>query len=256
MAVERCRALGAAERHRVELTIRGLSLAYGSLTALQDVNLHLKAGIIAVLGPNGSGKTTLLRCLATALQPDRGELRFCGLRYSSDFSTKRILRQGLGYLPQEIELPGHMAPLLLLRYLARLKGAAEDSQAETLLAQVGLTDQAHKRLDTLSVGQARMVGVCQAFLGKPRLVILDEATRGLDLQERLAVFRLVRRVLRTQGMVIFSTHVPQDVEQVADQVIVLNAGQVLYAGAVESLHRKMAEDSAETAYLRLLEAAR
>ena len=243
----------------MELTARGLSLAYGSLTALQDVNLHLKAGVIAVLGPNGSGKTTLLRCLATALLPDRGELRFCGLRYSSDFSTMRILRQGLGYLPQEIELPGHMAPLPLLRYLARLKGAVDDSQAETLLTQVGLADQAHKRLDTLSVGQARLVGVCQAFLGKPRLVILDEATRGLDLQERVAVFRLVRRVLRTlrtQGMVIFSTHVPQDVEQVADQVIVLNAGQVLYSGTVERLHRDTEAETSETAYLKLLEAVR
>jgi ABC-2 type transport system ATP-binding protein len=137
-----------------------------------------------------------------------------------------------------------------------LKGVEDEQQVQALLGQVGLAGRAGSRFDQLSGGQVRLVGACQAFLGSPRLVILDELTHGLDLQERLAVFRLVRRVRSSHGLVIFSTHVPQDVEQVADQVVVLDAGQVLFAGDVEVMHREAAAGSTEEAYLKLLEAAR
>jgi ABC-2 type transport system ATP-binding protein len=235
----------------VELTVRGLSKSYGSSPALQEVDLRLQGGVVALLGRNGSGKTTLLRCLATALKPDRGEMRFCGLRYPGDYSDLRLLRSGLGYLPQELDLPAHMTPIQLLNYLAQLKGIEDERQAHDLLAQVGLADRAGSRFDQLSGGQVRLVGAAQAFLGSPLLVILDELTRGLDLQERIAVFKLVRRM---RGMVVVSTHVPQDVEQIADQVVVLHSGSVLFSGDISRLYDQTGVSSLESAYLHLLNA--
>ncbi|HSV85736.1 MAG TPA: ABC transporter ATP-binding protein [Levilinea sp.] len=233
----------------MELIVNDLCVSYSFQPALRRINFRLHGGVVALLGPNGSGKTTLLRCLATAQALDCGEMRFAGLRYDSSPAAQRTLRAGLGFLPQDLDLPGQMTPLQLLQYLATLKGIEDTKQPERLLVQLGLNSRLSSRFDQLSGGQVRLAGIAQAFLGQPYLVLLDELTRGLDVQERQAVFRLLRR---RAGLVIFSTHVLWDVEQIADQVVVLHAGQVLFAGELDSLYRQTGHFSLEPAYLQLI----
>ncbi|MFU8771433.1 MAG: ATP-binding cassette domain-containing protein [Anaerolineales bacterium] len=217
------------------LIVRGVKKAYNHQPALCGVDLDLQSGIVALLGPNGSGKTTLLRILATILSPEQGEINWRGYHYSGKL---RLIRHQLGYLPQDLQLPEHLTPLRLMNYLAQLKGGAEDSQIPNLLDELNLLPLAERPFGQLSPGQRRLVGVAQAFLGHPNLLLLDELTLGLDVREREAVFRLVRRHLEDR-LVIFSTHIPSDVERLARVMIILKEGQVLYQGDVESFRTQV-----------------
>ncbi|MCC6805722.1 MAG: ABC transporter ATP-binding protein [Anaerolineae bacterium] len=207
------------------LVVRSLRKTYGEQTALDGIDLTLTDSVIALLGANGSGKSTLLRILATLVKPDAGEVTFDGLSYARD---ERSLRAQIGYLPQALELPEMLTPRRLLNHLARLRGATLASIAPLRLE--ALLDQPFHKL---SGGQQRLVGIAQAFLGAPRLVLLDEFARGLDVSERERAFRMIGQ----QGaLMIFSTHIPAEIESVgAQQVIVLDRGRVLFCGTVESM---------------------
>lgn len=210
------------------LTVRGIWKTYNRHFALRGVDLQLKDGVVALLGPNGSGKTTLLRILATILAPDRGEIILNQRNYAAEL---RPIRCQLGYLPQDLHLPEYLTPFKLLRYLAHLKGMVEDRQFFNSLVDLKLLPLVDRPFSQLSAGQVRLIGVAQAFLGNPRLQLLDELTRSLDVQERELVFRLVQRQAQDR-LVIFSTHVPADVENLAQELIVLKEGRVLYCGGV------------------------
>jgi ABC-2 type transport system ATP-binding protein len=218
----------------VELKIRGLSKSYGAQVALQDVDLDLKPGTIALLGPNGSGKTTLLRCLASLLKPDRGQLWFDGLPYKPNFPR---LRGQLGYLPQDLDLPASLTPRRLLEYLSTLKHAAKDSQMDHLLYALGLEEIADRSFARLSGGQVRLAGIAQAFLGRPKLLLLDELTHGLDVEERERVFALARQPVPGR-LILFSTHEPSDAERWADSIILLFQGEVADWGRTEELRQQ------------------
>lgn len=218
----------------MELIAEGLQKAYGSKVALAHVSLRARPGVLALLGPNGSGKTTLLRILATVATPDAGTLSFGNRGYRDD---PRPIRRVLGYLPQDVELPEHLTPLALLRYMASLKGVPEQPQTDALLDALGLTTLARRPVRSMSEGQVKRVAVAQALLGAPRLLILDEPTAGLDPQERDRVLRATTRP-REGRVVILSSHVPSEVESVADQVLVLGRGEALYAGSVDGLRRQ------------------
>lgn len=207
------------------LVIRGLRKSYGAQTALDGIDLTLIDSVVALLGANGSGKSTLLRILATLTKPDAGEVTFDGLSYARD---ERLLRAQIGYLPQALELPEMLTPRRLLNHLARLRGATLDSIAPLRLGT--LLDQPFHRL---SGGQYRLVGIAQAFLGAPRLVLLDEFARGLDVSERE---RASRMIAQQRMLMIFSTHIPAEIESVgAQQVIVLDRGRVLFCGTVDAM---------------------
>lgn len=213
----------------MELKIQGLSKSYSSQVALQNVTLILKPGIVAVLGQNGSGKTTLLRCVASLTKPERGQLWFDGLPYSQNLAW---LRGQIGYLPQDLDLPTSLTPRRLLGYLATLKNITEYSQVDQMLSALGLEMVADRPFAKLSGGQIRLSGIAQAFLGRPKLLLLDELTHGLDVEERERVFALARQPVPGR-LILYSTHEPADAGRLADRVIILRQGQVTFFGEVD-----------------------
>jgi ABC-type multidrug transport system ATPase subunit len=212
------------------LIVSRLSKRYGTQTALYEVNFTLSGGVAALLGANGAGKSTLLQVLATLCPPDAGELSFAGQHYARD---QRALRTQIGYLPQDLELPGDLTPRKLLTYLARLRGGSPSE----VLAALHLENMANQPFRQLSSGQLRRVGLAQSLLGQPRLLLLDELSRGLDVVERENAYRLVRK---HDGLTVFSTHQPEEAERIAQTVIILQGGHVLYAGAIETLKDSVA----------------
>lgn len=207
------------------LLIRGLCKSYRSQIALDNINLTLEGGVVALLGANGSGKSTLLHILATLTQPDSGEIQFDDLSYTQH---ERQLRAQIGYLPQSLEFPETLTPRKLLTHLARLRNAPLDTLHNSAIEAI-----LDRPFQKLSGGQQRLVGIAQAFLGLPRLLLLDEFVRGLDVNERENAFRMLRQ---SGKLLIFSTHSPQEIESVgAQQVLVLDRGQVLFCGSVNAM---------------------
>ena len=207
------------------LMVRSLSKTYGSRVALNNVDFALDSGVVALLGANGSGKSTLLRTLATLTQPDSGEMRFERLSYAQH---QRQLRTQIGYLPQDFELPDGLTARKFLTYLARLRKGNVDEVISALDLEALVNQPCHK----LSGGQIRLIGIAQALLGTPRLLLLDELARGLDISERERVLRVITQHTK---LTLFSTHIPEDVENIAQAVIVLHQGQVLFCGALDDL---------------------
>lgn len=231
------------------LTAQHLSKRYGHQVALNDVSLSLKPGVVALLGANGSGKSTLLRLLATLDQPDNGAIHWGGLAYTSNLVR---LRQCIGYLPQTLELPDYLTPHHILRYLAHMRRVtAED--VDLLIHRLGLDSIAHRKTSQLSGGQLRMVGIAQAFLGQPPLLLLDEPGNGLDVLERQRLHRLISE---RSGLTVFSTHIPEDAERLAQAIIILHRGKVLFQGEIADLKCLVSPSgqclSFEEAYLKLI----
>ncbi len=207
------------------LIVRHLHKTYGSQVALNNVDLTLSGGVVALLGANGSGKSTLLRILATLLKPDLGDISFGVWSYRQH---ERQLRTQIGYLPQDLELLDSLTTRSFLHYLARLRGG----QVESILAKFQLQTVADQPIRNLSSGQIRRVSIAQAFLGSPCLLLLDELTRGLDVTEEERIFRLLAQ---NDSLVIFSTHIPEQAAHIAQTVIVLHTGRVLFCGTPDEL---------------------
>lgn len=216
----------------MELKIEKLSKSFGSRSALKNVNLELTSGCVAIFGPNGSGKTTLLRCLATLLRPDSGHLWFNKLSYARN---TQLIRSQVGYLPQEIHFPNYLNGRQILNYLAALKESGTSEQIEDLIISLGLQKAANKPLSSLSHGEIRLIGIAQALLGKPQLILLDEPIRGLDVKERDRVFSLLRRN-QPGRLILYTTHDVEDITRIANQVILLFGGEVVFYGAVTDLY--------------------
>ena len=210
----------------MKLTITDLTKKFGHKTAVNHVDLELTPGIIGLLGPNGAGKTTMIRLLCDLIQPDSGavlldgeNIRFMGEDY----------RDILGYLPQKVGYYPWFTAEKYLMYIAALKGlSTEEAAAKTkdLLEQVGLYGERKKRLGAFSGGMLQRVGIAQALLNDPKILILDEPTAGLDPQERIR-FRTMIAGLARDRLVILSTHIVSDVEHIATQVVMLRSGKVV-----------------------------
>ncbi len=214
----------------------GLTKAFGQTEALRGVDLALQGGLITLLGPNGSGKTTLLRCLATVTSPDDGSILIDGLdaRHESD----RIeIRHRLGYQPQEASMAPSARVFDVLDYLAVLK-RQDDERARRhmvyyVLERVGLADRVGDRVSELSGGMRQRLGVAQAILGSPGLLLLDEPAAGLDPDERFRLREIVAE-RRHQSTVIISTHLT-DEAAIGDTVLVLIEGRLQFVGSPRSL---------------------
>jgi ABC-2 type transport system ATP-binding protein len=215
----------------MHLIAQTLTKTYGEHVALRRVSVAAGCGVTALLGPNGSGKSTLLRLLATVAAPDSGTITFCGRGYHDQ---QPAVRAALGYLPQHLELPGHLTPRRLLHYLAGLKHVPAEPQTSSLFDALGLNALANRRLDMLSGGERRRVGIAQALLGEPSLLLLDELMAGLDLAERGQVRRLLAQ-RAAACVILFSTHVPEDAEAFAQHALILRNGATLAAGSVAAL---------------------
>lgn len=208
------------------LEIRGVSKRYGDLWALRGVHLEVDRGVLGLLGPNGAGKSTLMRIVATLSRPSDGEVRWEGRPLSEEPDR---LRAVLGYLPQEFGLYPRLTAREFLRYLAAAKGLAAGERIEELLSLVGLRQVANRKLDTYSGGMRQRVGIAQALLNDPEVLIVDEPTVGLDPEER-ARFRSLLTELSENRIVLLSTHIVSDVEAAAERIAVLDEG-VLRADA-------------------------
>ena len=223
-------------RSTVELT--GVGKRYGRTYALCDVDLAFDQGVTGLLGPNGAGKTTLLRMVATSIAADSGEVRLFGHDPHHSHAEVTAVRRQLGYLPQELGYPSDMTAFGFVEYVAVLKEwndrGRRTREVRRVIDLVGLTDQATTRVSKLSGGQRRRVGLAQALLGDPQLVVLDEPTTGLDPAQRADL----RRTLSTLGhrsTVLLSTHQTEDVAALCERVVVLAGGTVRFDGAVTDL---------------------
>ncbi len=219
------------------VTLTDVGKSYGRMPALSEVHLGLAPGITGLLGPNGAGKTTMLRILATALAADRGEVRVLGLDPTS--ATGRVgVRRRLGYVPQETGFPRGFSAFAFVDYMAILKEWSDvvgrHDEVRRVIDLVGLTDEATKRVSSLSGGQRRRVVLAQAMLGRPELLILDEPTAGLDPAQRGRLRDVLGRAGESATVVI-STHQTEDVAALCERVVVLDAGRVLFDGAVSDL---------------------
>ncbi len=199
----------------------------GKPKALDDVTIDLPTGMIGLLGSNGAGKTTLMRMLCGIIQPTAGKVFVDGQDLSAS-TSRRSVKSTLGYLPQHVEPYPNLTPLEFLDYVGILKGidkrSARRSQAEQLVARVGLTDAKDRRIGGFSGGMRRRVGIAQALMGDPRLIIVDEPTAGLDPEERIR-FRTL----------ILSTHILDDVAQTCPYIFVLGHGRTRYDGPTAGL---------------------
>jgi ABC-type multidrug transport system ATPase subunit len=210
----------------MELTINHLGKRYGPHWALRELSLRCEPGLLGLVGPNGAGKTTLMRMIATLLDPSEGTIRWNG----QDIRTHgEALRQVLGYLPQDYGVYPEFTGRQFLRYLAAMKGlpsALVRRRVDEVLELVHLQQVADRKLPTYSGGMKQRLGIAQALLNDPELLIVDEPTAGLDPAERVR-FRTLLASLTGNRIVVLSTHIISDVEAVASRLVILQEGRVL-----------------------------
>ena len=217
----------------VEVTALGKS--YGSVRALDDVRFSIASGeIVGLLGPNGAGKTTVLKILTGYLQPDHGAVTVDGLDVLTDTLA---VQQRIGYLPENAPLYPELTVQSYLRHVAELRRLAPDdarARIAAALAETGLLDQMTRPIGELSKGYRQRVGLAQAILHKPRLLILDEPSVGLDPTQIVQMRRLIRELAR-QSTVLFSTHILSEVEALCDRAVIIMQGRIRADADLETL---------------------
>lgn len=212
----------------MELNIDRVTKQYGPKIAVDRISLTLKPGVTGLLGANGAGKTTLMRMLCGILRPTSGSISLDGL----DVSTEGY-RAVLGYLPQDFGYYFSFSALDFLLYLGALKGMERKQAKERsleLLEVVGLGEVARKKIRTYSGGMKQRLGIAQALLSRPKLLILDEPTAGLDPKERVR-FRTLIEEQGKESIVLLSTHIVSDVEHIAGRILMVKDGQLIYDGS-------------------------
>ncbi|MBE5877932.1 MAG: ABC transporter ATP-binding protein [Lachnospiraceae bacterium] len=211
----------------MELVIDRLSKQYKNKIAVDRISLQLKPGVYGLLGANGAGKTTLMRMLCGILKPTGGTVTL----NNQDVSTEEY-RTMLGYLPQDFGYYPEFSGVDFLLYMAALKGLEKSyakKKIKELLELVSLKDVAKKKIKTYSGGMKQRLGIAQALLNDPKLIILDEPTAGLDPKERVR-FRNLIASLGKDNIVLLSTHIVSDIEHIADEVLMMKDGQLIYQG--------------------------
>ncbi|MGP8001412.1 MAG: ATP-binding cassette domain-containing protein [Streptosporangiaceae bacterium] len=244
----------------VEMT--GLTRRFGRTMAVAGVDLHAGPGVFGLLGPNGAGKTSLLRMMATAVPPTSGRLRLLG-RDPGRYGPRREIRRRLGYLPQQLGYYPGFTAAEFVEYFALLKevpAARVPAAVAAALDRAELGSQARARLRTLSGGMLRRVGIAQAIVNEPDLLLLDEPTAGLDPEQRVT-FRALVRDLGQRATVVISTHLVEDVGTACTQVAVLDQGKIVYHGTPGDLAARgtahgVGDAPLERGYSAVLAAAR
>ena len=218
----------------MELKIEGLSRVYGKHKVLHDINFSMHEGIYGLIGKNGAGKSTLMRILATIDFPSNGKVFFNG---KDIFSIGEEYRGMIGYMPQDYNIYSGFNAIDFLEYMGALKGMKKQElklKISDVLEIVNLSDVSHKKIRTYSGGMKRRIGIAQAILNNPDILILDEPTAGLDPSERLNFSNFISNLSRKK-IVLLSTHIVSDIESVAKELIVMNKGKILESGKVEDL---------------------
>jgi ABC-2 type transport system ATP-binding protein len=218
----------------VELT--DLTRRFGRTQAVAGVNLDAGPGVFGLLGPNGAGKTTLLRMMATVIPPNSGTLRLLG-RDPGSYAPRREIRRRLGYLPQALGYYPGFTVAEFVEYFALLKDmppARVPGAVATAIERVDLGKKARAKLRTLSGGMLRRVGIAQAIVNEPELLLLDEPTAGLDPEQRVQ-FRALLREFGQRATVIVSTHLVEDVGAACGEVALMNDGKIVFRGTPDEL---------------------
>ncbi len=228
----------------MELDIRGVSKTYSNgVQALKNVTLTIPVGMYGLLGPNGAGKSTLMRMIATLQEPDEGSIRLGDIDV---LNQKHDVRKTLGYLPQEFGVYPKVSAENLLDHFAILKGIAErrarKEVVEALLRQTNLWEVRKQKLGGYSGGMLQRFGVAVAFLGNPKLMIVDEPTAGLDPAERVRFLNLLSE-LGENSVVLLSTHIVEDVTELCTRMAIIDEGEILLEaeplGAVDDLRGRI-----------------
>lgn len=220
----------------MELVIDRVSKLYQNKIAVDRISTTLRPGVIGLLGENGAGKTTLMRMLCGILKPSSGTITFDGLDVSEE-----MYRDVLGYLPQDFGYYPNFSGRDFLMYMSALKGIEKSvarRKCDELLCTVNLEQVANKKIKTYSGGMKQRLGIAQAVLNNPKILILDEPTAGLDPKERVR-FRNLIAELGKDSIVILSTHIVSDVEQIADRILMMKSGQIIFDGCVDQIGMDM-----------------
>ena len=236
------------------IELRGLSKCFGDTLAVHDVTFAVQPGeVFGFMGHNGAGKTTTIRMLLGLLRPTEGTASVLG----HDIVRESLaIRRLAGYLPGDYALPKEMTARTFLRYIGAMfgeSGAALERRIAALLEQFELGGVADKRLGTFSSGMTQKVGLAQALLNTPRVLLLDEPTSGLDPIGRHETLALIRRLADEDGVtVLFSTHILTDIERVCERVAILNHGRLIAHGDLTELKRSRGVDQMDDLYLALV----
>ena len=221
----------------MEISINNLDKTYpGGYQALKNINLTIREGIFGLLGPNGAGKSTLMRILVTIMEPTSGEVRING----EDINKRRKeIRKMLGYLPQDFRFFARLRCWEFLDYSARLAGmtsyARRKERVMEMLRSVGLYDARNRMANNLSGGMKRRLGIAQALISYPKIIIVDEPTTGLDPEERIRFRNILSDLSRSDTVIILSTHIVGDISSTCNQMALLNEGEVIYYGTPDLL---------------------
>jgi ABC-2 type transport system ATP-binding protein len=216
----------------MELAVDRLTKQYKNKIAVDRVSLSLSKGVYGLLGPNGAGKTSLMRMLCGVLKPTGGQITYDGIDVSEE-----AYRDLLGYLPQDFGYYPDFTAMDFLLYIASLKGLTKQrakEKAAELLNLVSLSDAAKKKIKIFSGGMKRRLGIAQAMLNNPRILILDEPTAGLDPKERVRFRNLISQ-LGADRIVLLSTHIVSDVENIAGTILIMKSGQIIHSGCLEDI---------------------
>lgn len=210
----------------MKLKVEQVTHQYKNFVALKNINVEFTPGIYGLLGPNGAGKSTFMRILVDVLAPTSGMVTYNGRNISV---LKIHYRDILGYLPQDFNGYPHFTAYQFLLYVANLKGISKDfakQRVNELIQLVGLNESKHKKLKGFSGGMKRRVGIAQALINDPHVLILDEPTAGLDPSERIRLRGILSKMAQNK-IIILSTHIVSDIESVADQVLLLRKGELI-----------------------------
>lgn len=203
-----------------------------NVLGLDDVTFSIGPGVFGLLGHNGAGKTTLMRMIATILRPTSGSITVMGHDTQKDGNA---VREHIGYLPQELNMYNNLSSLDFVSYMARLKGVKDAKEVLNKLEEVGMSEYKNRKIGQLSGGMKRRIGIAQAMVGNPRIVIVDEPTAGLDPEERVRFRGILSRFAGNERTVILSTHIVEDVYQLCQQLAVLRKGHLFFNGTSDLL---------------------
>lgn len=217
-----------------EIVIKGLSKSYdGKKDALNSLDLVIPNGMFGILGRNGSGKSTLMNIIATILQPSKGTVTINGI----EIKNSQKIRQMIGYLPQDFDFYPNMKVsevLYYLGFLSKINQTDFDKYVDLILRKVNLIDYKNKKVKSLSGGMKKRLGMAQAILHDPKVIIVDEPTAGLDPEERVRIRNLLSDLAENK-IVIISTHIVSDIESTCNRIAILDKGSLVYKGDIPSL---------------------
>ena len=217
-----------------EIVIKGLSKSYdGKKDALNSLDLVIPNGMFGILGRNGSGKSTLMNIIATILQPSKGTVTINGI----EIKNSQKIRQMIGYLPQDFDFYPNMKVsevLYYLGFLSKINQTNFDKYVDLILRKVNLIDYKNKKVKSLSGGMKKRLGMAQAILHDPKVIIVDEPTAGLDPEERVRIRNLLSDLAENK-IVIISTHIVSDIESTCNRIAILDKGSLVYKGDIPSL---------------------